>query len=109
MKGGMPVTIQEKIKSLMAIRGWSEYRLTKVSDLPQSTISYLFKRSNAPSFHTLDAICQAFGITLSQFFAEQGKPVTLTAEQRDVLLLWGSLSEEQRSLILSTMKHLGDS
>lgn len=99
--------IQERIKELMDIKGWSEYRLAKEAGLPQSTISHLFKRNNAPTFPTIKAICEAFDITVAQFFAKEGESVVLTSEQREILLLWGSLSNEQRKIVKSTMKYFG--
>lgn len=97
--------VQERIKALMEAKGWSEYRLAKEANLPQSTISHLFKRNNAPTLPTIEAICGAFGITMGQFFADEGEAVALTPQQRELLLLWGSLSQEQRQLVKSTMRH----
>lgn len=96
--------VQERIKLLMEEKGWSEYRLAKEAELPQSTISHLFKRNNAPTHPTIEAICRAFGITLAQFFADEGEPVVLTPEQREVLLLWGTLTDEQKQSVKSVMR-----
>lgn len=93
--------VQERIKVLMDNKGWSEYRLAKEAELPQSTISHLFKRNNAPTYPTIEAICRAFGITLSQFFAEDGEPVVLTNEQQELILAWGTLTDEQKLSIKS--------
>ena len=98
--------VKERIKLLMEEKDWSEYRLAKEADLPQSTISHLFKRNNAPTYPTIEAICRAFGITLSQFFADEGEPIVLTPEQQELLLLWGTLSVEQKQSIKSIMQQL---
>lgn len=100
--------IQERIKLLMKEKGWSEYKLAKEANLPQSTISHLFKRNNAPTYPTIEAICRAFGITMAQFFADEGEAVVLTPDQRELLLLWGTLTEEQRQIVKSTMKHFNN-
>ena len=99
--------VQGQIKKLMDIKGWSEYRLAKEAGLPQSTISHLFKRNNAPTYPTIEAICGAFGITMAQFFADEGEAVVLTPEQRELLLLWGTLAHEQRRIVKSTMEQFG--
>ena len=44
------MTIPERIKKYMELNKWSEYRLAKEADLPQSTISHLLKRNNASTF-----------------------------------------------------------
>ena len=69
----------ERILQLLRERNWTEYRLAKESGLSQSTISNLFKRNTTPSIPTLEAICNGFGITLSQFFSD-GNIVELSEE-----------------------------
>lgn len=61
---------QNRIRQLMAERGWTIYRLAQESKLSQTTISNIFKRNNQPSLPTVNAICDACGITLAQFFTE---------------------------------------
>ena len=99
--------IQKRIKDLMEERGWTDYRLAMESGLSHSTVSNMFKRNNAPTIPTLEAICEAFGITLSQFFAEGEEAVILTDEQREIFGTWSLLSTKQKSLLLEflgTMK-----
>ena len=38
-----------------------------------------------PSFSSLEKICDAFGLTLSQFFADGQERLALTADQRRLL------------------------
>lgn len=95
--------IIEKLKEMMTERAWSEYRLAKESSLPQSTIANIFHRNTLPSVPTLKIICDAFGITLSQFFAEDP---TVSAAQLEVLNDWKKLTPEQQTLIRSMMKEL---
>lgn len=103
MEGDRIMNVQERIKELMRIKGWSEYKLAKEAGLPQSTISHLFKRNNAPTYPTIESICEAFGITMAQFFADEGDAVVLTLEQRELLILWGTLTDEQRKIVKNTM------
>lgn len=103
MDGGNMDDVQKRIHQLMEARGWTEYKLAKAADLSQSTVSHLFKRNNAPTYSTMKAVCRAFGITMAQFFAEEGEPVVLTPEQQEWLRLWGTLNNEQRQIIKSTI------
>ena len=82
-------------------RGWTEYQLAERSGLPQSTISSWYRRSMVPTIPSLEKICTAFGITLSQLFAEGDVPVSLTESQRKLLNRWGRLSEEQQSVVFA--------
>lgn len=95
--------IQEKIKMLMDERGWTDYKLAKKAELPQSTISHMFKRNTAPTYPTIEAICKGFGITMAQFFAE-GDMVELSPELKDLFDHWVSLAPEQKEAVLQLVK-----
>lgn len=82
-------------------RGWTEYQLAEHSDLPQSTISSWYRKNMIPTLPSLEKICTAFGITLSQLFAEGDSPVTLTESQRRLLERWARLDEEQQAVIFA--------
>ena len=87
-----------KIKELMQERGWSEYRLAIASGLSQSTVANIFNRNTTPSVATLEIICNGFGITLAQFFAE-GDMVELTEEQKEMFAAWSALTREQKDVL----------
>jgi len=82
-------------------RGWTEYQLAEKSDLPQSTISTWYRKNMTPTVQSLEKICTAFGITLSQLFAYDDEPVTLTDSQKRLLECWSRLSEEQQEAIFN--------
>ncbi len=63
----------EKIDELRKERGWSVNNLAMEAELTQSTLNNLYQRHNEPKLSTLRAICDAFGITLSEFFSSDGE------------------------------------
>ena len=69
-------------------RGWTEYQLAERSGLPQSTISSWYRKNMVPTVVSLEKICTAFGITLSQLFSEGDSPVSLTESQKKLLEAW---------------------
>ena len=85
-------------------RGWTEYQLAERSGLPQSTISSWYRKNMVPTIPSLEKICGAFGITLSQLFAEYGEAVTLTESQRRLLEGWIRLNEEQQTVIFQLIE-----
>lgn len=85
------------------VRGWTEYQLAERSGLPQSTISSWYKKHMTPSFASLEKICDAFGITMSQFFAEDADMISLTAQQKEMLGSWNRLSATQKESLLTVM------
>ena len=102
----MKMDIQQHIKKLMAERGWTNYRLGKEASLSHSTITNLFKRNNAPTIPTLEAVCRAFGITLLQFFSEGNTPAELTEEQRTLFATWSTLNDGQKEALLLLIKRI---
>ncbi len=87
-------------------RGWTEYQLAERSGLPQSTISSWYRKNMVPTVPSLEKICTAFGITLSQLFAEEGTPVSLTEAQKKLLERWSRLSEEQQAVVLALIDQM---
>jgi len=87
-------------------RGWSEYQLAERSGLPQTTISTWYRKNMLPSLPSLEKICQAFGITMSQLFSEGDEPVMLTESQRKLLDCWSRLSEDQQEAIFNLIEKM---
>ena len=57
---------------------------------------------------TLEAICNGFGITLSQFFAED-EMVELTPELKNLFDKWISLTPEQKDAVYSMVNAFNNS
>lgn len=97
------MTILERILQLRDERGWSEYRLSEEAGIAQSTVSSWFRKNVNPTKTSLEKICKAFNITMSQFFAFDNEPVVLTDKQRQVLENWNKLNPKQQDIILELL------
>lgn len=95
--------ILSEITVLREDRGWTEYQLAERSGLPQSTISSWYRKNLIPTVPSLEKICVAFGINLSQLFAEKDDAVTLTESQKKLLRSWTKLSPEQQSAVFQVI------
>ena len=87
-------------------RGCTEYQLAERSGLPQSTISSWYRKNMVPSIPSLNKICVAFGITMSQLFSEDDSPVSLTDNQRKLLENWSKLSQEQQEILFQLIEKM---
>ena len=87
-------------------RGWTEYQLAEHSGLPQSTISSWYRKSMIPTIPSLEKICAAFGITLSQLLGEGEELVSLTPSQWMLLERWSRLTQEQQEAIFLLMDRM---
>lgn len=96
--------IIKKIESMRKSRGLSKYKLATEAGLTQSTYDTMVKRNTPPKIETLQCICNAFGITLAQFFAQDEKAEVLTQEERLFLSHFRSLSPSKRQAVLELIK-----
>ena len=90
--------IHTKLQQMLAHYEWTTYKLAKESGLAESTLSKILTQKAIPSIPTLEAICKAFGITLSQFFAED-EMVELNKEQQELFEKWITLTPRQKSAV----------
>ena len=92
--------ILQKIDELRKERGWSINYLAMEAGLTQSTVNNLFLRKTEPKISTLRALCDAFGITLSEFFADN--------TPMDILLLQRirRLSTENKEALLKLLSSI---
>ena len=90
--------ILDKIEKMRLERGWSVYQLALLSGLTDKCIYNWYKRDTVPTIKTLSAICNAFGVTLSQFFAE-GSLLEVTEEQKELFDDYSALSPAQKSSV----------
>ena len=93
----------ERLRRLLNERGWTEYKLAKKCGLSQSTIANIYRRNTVPSIATLEAICNGFGITLSQFIADE-QMVELTPELKDIFDCWIDLTPNQKDAALQMLR-----
>ena len=95
------MNVLERITELRKERHWTEYQLAEKSGLTQSTISSWYRKDMLPSIPSLTKICDAFGITMSQFFLEDDKQtVLLNDRQRSLLDAASKLDLEQYNALM---------
>ena len=97
--------IADKITSLCEKRDISKYRLSQLSGISQSSLGRIMAQENLPSLITLEKICTALGVTLSQFFQE-GNSENLTEKQKEVLGIWNDLSTNEQETVMSMLRGL---
>ena len=99
--------ILQRILQLREEKGWSEYKLSVESGIPQSTISSWFRKKAQPSVQSLQAICHACGITMAHFFAAPNEsPTYLTPHQLALLAGFSHLDNAQQEALVSFLKTL---
>ena len=92
-----------RLEKLLDEKGWTKYKLAKESGLSESTIINMFARNTVPTIASLEAICGAFKITMSQFFADD-EMIELSPELRELFQQWSYLSDEQKEAVMKIIK-----
>ena len=87
------IYVIEHIKEFLKERNWSNYKLAQQSGLSKETINKMLRENHVPSINSLIKICNGFGISLAQFFAEIETP---NDEQTQLISLWNRLSDEDK-------------
>ncbi len=101
------MTILEKIDALREERGWSVNNLAMEAMLTQSTLNNLYTRNAEPKISTLKAICGAFNITLSEFFADENLEESKTLNDEDELLArYSKLTGAQKKAVIQLLRSI---
>lgn len=98
--------ILSTIRKYQNERGWTDYQLSEHTGMPQSTVSSWFSKDVVPTVPSLKKVCDAFGITLSQFFSQSGEQVTLTPDQRVLLERWSRLNKRQQEAVFQIIDNM---
>lgn len=85
-------------------RKWSLYDLATHAELKSTTISTWYNNNVTPTIPSLVKICDAFQITLSEFFAKaegsESTPVVLTPQQMQLIDQWSVLRPDQQEAVM---------
>ena len=100
------IDILGRISTLRMERNWTEYQLAERAGLPQSTISSWYRKKMLPSIGSIEKLWNAFNLTLSQFFSEDGEPVELQSEQQFLLDKWAALTDAQKAALLQLLQSM---
>lgn len=94
----------DTITSYREARHWSNYDLATHAGMKPTTISTWYRDGITPTLPSLIKICDAFQITLTEFFSvvESGErePIVLTQEQAEMLEKWSALRPDQQEAVM---------
>ena len=107
----------QHIQDLCKERSWTYYRLAKEAEVKEMwlthyspslnhTLNNMVNRTNIPTIPTLQKLCDAFGITLADFFLDEPDALQLTEGQQEIITLYNNLSLEKKKILKAYMKGL---
>ena len=95
-----------RLKQLRKAKGFSMYRLHKESGLSQGHISDLEKCINQPTIETLQRLLTPMGITLAEFFNEDGEVSILSDKEKELVSGFRTLPDDKAELVLQMINAL---
>lgn len=97
--------IIERIKQLRDERGWSTNQLALEAELTQSTVATLLTKASAlPSLDTLTRLCNAFGMTLAQFFTEEEQSELVSVQEKHLIEQYRKLPDKKKEAVLTLLE-----
>lgn len=101
------IDVLKRITEMREARKWTEYQLAEKSGLTQSTISSWYRKGMLPTIPSLLKICNAFEISMSQFFIENNSQ-TISLDDRQLALLTAAekLDSDQYNALLHFIETL---
>lgn len=101
------INVLDRITELREEKNWTEYQLAERSGLTQSTISSWYRKKMYPTLPSLEKICIAFDISLSQFFdTGESEATFLNSRQQQLIKTAERLSTEQYISLLNFLEKL---
>ena len=99
-------SIVNRIDSLRVERGYSIYELAQRANLSENTLKSLYKRKHFPNFYTLYRLCEAFEISVWQFFLFGDDEAALSQNEMTLLRNYENLSPKCRELLFEISGNL---
>ena len=93
--------ISARIINLRKNRNISQYRLAKLAGVSQAALSDIESGKKRASLETIERICAALGLTLSEFFSDQ--PPDLPPEVRRVCDKFQRLTPDKLKILESVL------
>ena len=88
-----------RIQELMKRSGYNTYLLSKHSGVSMSSLSAILDKHAQPRVGTIEKICKAFDITISQFFDRSSSD--LSKNQWKLLASFSSLDEKHQRQVIA--------
>ena len=99
-----------RLKELCEKKHMSRYRLSIITGVSQTAVANIFTGKSTPTISTLSLMCDAFGISLAQFFmdgADAGEAFPgLSDQQRKLLEAWEELGPEKRQMLVKFIESI---
>ncbi|MCI9504823.1 MAG: helix-turn-helix transcriptional regulator [Clostridia bacterium] len=94
--------INDKIKVELQKRGWSIYKLAKLSNISNTAIKSWFKPiPTKPTYDSIKRVAKAFGMSVEDLISENKET---DPQKQQLLELWNRLESQEKSAVIAFME-----
>lgn len=97
--------VSARIKELLKTRGWTVHKLAYEAGLTTSTLYSIMDGTNKPTIATIENLCEALDISLSDFFRQSNDN---SDEDKAIQIMYNKLSQRDKHIIRSLLSILND-
>lgn len=101
------MNVSQKFQELRIAKGYSVYKLSKISEVSQNYIRTIEKGDSQPSVFVLEKLLACLGTTLSEFFYDGGEVLYPTDFERELVERVRMLESEKAEAVLNIAKLMG--
>ncbi len=98
--------IVDRVDSLRVEQNYSIYELAQKADVSENTLKGIYKRKGFPNVFTIYRLCQAFEITVSEFFLTDENSKAFTKKELELLAIFNNLSPKAQDALLEISRYL---
>lgn len=95
--------IVDNLIKIRDVKGWTNYKVATVCDLPPATVANIFKKRSIPQLDTLLTLCRGLGISFS-YLDKSEKHTSLSEADIELLQMWEILKDEEKSAVSEIIK-----
>ena len=104
MEDNFEKIIAKKIDDLRVLKGFSFWELAAKSGISHSTLSEIIQCKTIPNILTLNFICTALEISLSDFFNQNEEVLMLRGKESILIKIYRELSPMSQDTLLKVVK-----
>ena len=97
----------DRLNYFRSIYNYSNYRFSKLTDIPVSTLYSMDNHYSVPTMHTFLTFCDGFGITPCEFFLQGcDDTLTISGDTKKILKNITLLSPENKRLVQDIIREI---
>lgn len=100
------MNLGERLKYFRKAKDLSVYKLSQKTNVSQGHISDLENGINQPTIETLNRLLTPLGITLSEFFNEDGDISVLSEKEKELVSIYRTMPDDRAEVYVQLGKFL---